>query len=75
MPQDDQRFQHVCWCVASKVVCYAAIVGMFSLSDVLPMQSYPYGSFVSVAVRISALHNLFVSTDLFFYMKSVVYWG
>ena len=57
-----------------QLVCYAAIVGMFSLSDALPMQSYPskYGSFVSVAVHISARHNLFASTDLIFYMKSVV---
>ena len=34
-----------------------------------------YGSFVSVAVQISARHNLFVSADLIFYMKSVVYCG
>ena len=34
-----------------------------------------YGSFVSVAVHIFAWHNLFVSTDLIFYMKSVVYYG
>ena len=32
-------------------------------------------SFISVAVHISAQHNLFVSTDLIFYMKSVVYRG
>ena len=34
-----------------------------------------YGSFVSVAVQISARHSLFVSTDVCFYMKSVVYHG
>ena len=34
-----------------------------------------YGSFASVAMHISALHNLFVFTDLFFCMKSVVYYG
>ena len=50
---------------------------MFSLSDALPMQNYPSKVWVlfSVAVHISARHNLFVSTDLFFYMKSVVYYG
>ena len=42
---------------------------MFCRCKVIPLK---YGSFVSVAVQISARHNLF-PTDLFFYMKSVVY--
>ena len=63
----DQRF-HQCMqltlvssYVASMLCCHC---WMFSLSDALPMQSYPstkYGSFVSVAVHISARHNLLVS--------------
>ena len=30
---------------------------------------------VIIAVQISARRNMFVSTDLIFYMKSVVYYG
>ena len=39
---------------------------------VIPLK---YGYFASVAVHISVRHNLFVSTALCFYMKSVVYYG
>ena len=60
-----------------KLVCYAAIVGcsvwvMLCRCEVIPLKIW---SFVSVAVHISARHNLFVSTDLIFYMKSVIYYG
>ena len=49
----------VSWYVASMQCCHC---WMFSLSDALPMQSYPSKVwFLCVAVQISAWHNLSVS--------------
>ena len=46
---------------------------MLSLSDALPMQNYPSKIwFLCVAVQISMRQNV-SPTDVFFYMKSVVY--
>ena len=60
----------VSWYVASMLCCHC---WMFSLSDALPMQSYPSRVwFLCVAVQICVRDNLF-PTDLFFRMKSVVY--
>ena len=49
---------------------------MFSLSDALPMQSYPSNSKVWVLCqggRADLCAYLFSFTDIIFYMKSVVY--
>ena len=60
----------VSWYVTGTLCCHC---WMFSLSDALPMQSYPSKvGFLCVAVQICVRDNLF-PTDLFFRMKSVVY--
>ena len=47
---------------------------MLCRSAVIPPKKVKYGSSVSAAVEISVRLNLF-PTNLFFYMKSVVYHG
>ena len=64
----------VSWYVASKLCCHC---WMFSLSDSLAMQSYPSKVWFHLVWQCISLHGttyLFF-TDLFFYMKSVVYHG
>ena len=48
---------------------------MFSLSDALPMQSYPSKVWFRLAWPCRSLRGTtyLFSTDLFFYMKSVVF--
>ena len=70
MLQTCMQLTLVSWYVASMLCCHC---WMFSLSDALPMQSYPSKvGFLCVAVQICVRDNLF-PTDLFFRMKSVVY--
>ena len=54
------------------VLCVFSQYVMLPLLDVNPLK---YGSFVSVAVQISAQHNLFVSYQSIFLRKLVVYYG
>ena len=65
----------VSWYIVSTLCCRC---WMFSLSDALPMHSYPTKVWFlcAAAVQNSVWHNDYLfPTDLFFYMKSVVYYG
>ena len=64
----------VSWYVASMLCCHC---WMFSLSDALPMQSYPSKAWFHLVWPCRSLRGTtyLFSTDLFFYMKSVVYHG
>ena len=62
------------WYVASMLCCHC---WMLSLSDALPMQSYPSKAWFHLVWPCRSLRGTtyLFSTDLFFYMKSVVYLG
>ena len=61
-------------CIVSMLCCHC---WMFSLSDALPMHSYPSKVWVLCQCGRADLcaAQLIVSTDLILYMKSVVYHG